>query len=89
MNAPSRRWAAWLTATLASFVALEAHALRRPLTPEKPSETLTAALRLWLGIQPASRRRWAASVLFTAFWAWFVAHIVAGIGPNDLPRRRR
>jgi hypothetical protein len=84
----SRRWILWLTATLLSFLALEAYALRRPLTDEKPSETLTAALRLWLGIQPASKRRWVASVLFAGFWLWFTAHITVGVGPNDLPRRR-
>lgn len=85
----SRRWLWWLTATLASFIALEAHALREPLTDEKPSETLTAALRYWLGVQPASRRRWIASALFAGFWAWLTGHVVLGWGPNDLPRRKR
>jgi hypothetical protein len=85
----SRRWILWLTATLISFLALEAHALRQPLTDEKPSETLTAALRQWLGVQPSSRRRWVASALFAGFWAWLVAHVCFGLGPNDLPRRRR
>lgn len=89
MDAPSRRWAAWLTATLLSFAVLEAHALREPLTPDKPSETLTAALRLWLGISPASRRRWIASALFAGFWLWFAGHIALGWPPNDLPRRSR
>lgn len=85
----SRRWILWLTATLISFLALEAYALRQPLTDEKPSETLTAALRLWLGIQPASRRRWIAGGLFAAFWVWFAGHISLGWGPRDLPRRKR
>lgn len=88
MDAPSRRWAAWLTATLATFAVLEAHALREPLTDDKPSGTLTAALRLWLGVQPAGRRRWIASGLFAAFWLWFVGHCTLGWGPNDLPRHR-
>jgi hypothetical protein len=79
----------WLTATLASFVVLEARALREPLTEDTPSETLTAALRMWLGIAPAGKRRWIAGGLFAAFWLWFTAHIVAGIGPNDIPRRSR
>lgn len=87
MHAPTKRWLVWLAATAASFLALEAHALREPLTDEKPSETLTAALRYWLGVQPASRRRWIASALFAGFWAWFCLHVIAGIGPNDLPRR--
>lgn len=83
------RWALWLAATVASFVALEARALREPLTEGKPSETLSAALRWWLGIQPAGRRRWIAGGLFAGFWAWLVAHVCFGVGPNDLPRRRQ
>jgi hypothetical protein len=71
-----------------SFLALEAHALRQPLTDDTPSETLTAALRLWLGIQPASKRRWVTSVLFAGFWVWFAGHISLGWGPRDLPRRK-
>lgn len=89
MDAPTRRWAAWLTATLVSFAVLEAHALKEPLTDEKPSGTLSAALRLWLGIQPAGKRRWIAGGLFAAFWLWLCLHVLAGIGPNDLPRRKR
>ena len=88
MHAPTKRWLVWLAATLTSFLVLEAHALREPLTDEKPSETLTAALRYWLGVHPAHRRRWIASALFAGFWAWLVAHIVFGVGPNDLPRRK-
>lgn len=82
------RWAVWLGATLASFLALEARALKQPLTDEKPSETLSAALRWWLGIQPAGRRRWVAGSLFAGFWLWLCLHVLAGVGPNDLPRRR-
>lgn len=89
MHAPSKRWVVWLTATVVSFLVLEAHALREPLTDEKPSGTLTAALRYWLGVQPAGRRRWIASALFAGFWVWLCLHVLAGIGPNDLPRRRR
>lgn len=85
----STRWALWLTATLASFAVLEAVALREPLTDDKPSDTLTASLRMWLGIQPASRRRWIAGTLFAGFWVWFAGHIAIGWGPRDLPRRNR
>jgi hypothetical protein len=84
----STKWAVWLTATVGSFLILEARALREPLTPEKPSETLTAALRKWLGVQPATRRRWIAAGLFSAFWVWFAGHIALGWGPQDLPRRK-
>lgn len=82
------RWAVWLAATVISFGVMEAHALREPLTEEKPSGTLSAALRWWLGIQPARPRRAVASLLFASFWAWLVLHICWGLGPNDLPRRR-
>jgi hypothetical protein len=88
VNAPTK-WAVWLVATVTSFALLEARALREPLTAEKPSGTLSAALRLWIGIQPARPRRWIAGSLFAAFWAWLCLHVLAGIGPNDLPRRRR
>lgn len=46
------------------------------------------ALRLWLGIHPAAKRRWVAAGLFAAFWAWLVGHVCFGWAPNDLPRRR-
>lgn len=88
MDAPSRRWAAWLTATLLSFAVLEAQALREPLTEDKPSGTLSAALRRWLGIAPAGKRRWIASGLFAAFWLWFVGHVAFAWPPNDIPRRQ-
>lgn len=85
----STKWGVWLTATLVSFTVLEARALREPLTDEKPSGTLSAALRCWLGVQPAHPRRWIAGSLFAGFWGWLCLHILAGWGPNDLPRRRR
>jgi hypothetical protein len=88
VDAPTK-WAAWLTATLVSFTVLEARALREPLTDEKPSGTLSAALRLWIGVQPARPRRWIAGSLFAAFWAWFVGHCLLGWGPRDIPRRRK
>jgi hypothetical protein len=85
----STKWGVWLGVTVASFTVLEAHALREPLTAEKPSGTLSAALRLWIGVQPARPRRWIASGLFAGFWVWFVGHICCSWGPNDLPRRQR
>lgn len=84
----STRWAVWLGVTVTSFAVLEAQALREPLTTEKPSGTLSAALRLWLGVSPARQRRWIAGSLFAGFWAWLCLHLLAGLGPNDLPRRR-
>lgn len=81
------RWTVLTGAFVTGLVILEAHALREPLTQEKPSEAYTAWWRWALGYEPQHPRRWVAGPLFAAFWLWFIAHIVAGIGPNDLPRR--
>ncbi len=85
----STKWALWGTGVTASFVALEAAALREEITEGKPRGTLTATIRLGLGIQPQARRRFALGAVFVAFWTWFVLHIVAGIGPNNVPGWRR
>ncbi|RSM73466.1 hypothetical protein DMH04_41380 [Kibdelosporangium aridum] len=83
------RWTVLTSAFATGLVVLEAHALREPLTDEKPSATYSAWWRWLLGLQPVHKRRWIAAGLFAAFWAWFVAHVVFSVGPNDLPRRRR
>lgn len=85
----STKWTIWGAGVAASFLALEAAALREELGDEKPRGTLTATIRLGLGIQPAARRRYALGAAFAAFWAWFVLHILCGIGPNNLPARKR
>lgn len=82
------RWTV-LTGCFATGLAIwEAHALREPLTDEKPSDTYTAWWLWLLGKEPEHpRRRWAVP-LFAAFWLWFVGHIVLGWGPRDIPRPR-
>lgn len=88
MNARTR-WTIWSVAASSTLIAIEAHALREPITAEKPSEAYTAWWRWAVGIQPSARRRFVLVPLFSAFWLWFVGHIVLGWGPRDIPRRRR
>jgi len=76
-DASTRSWALWLGATVATFAALEAHAVSTRRQP-----TLTHALRLWLGIEPGRRRRHLAGGGFAAFFLWLIAHTVFGLGPN-------
>jgi hypothetical protein len=83
------RWTVLTGLFATGLLILEAHALREPLSDEKPSGTYTAWWRWLLGLQPARKRRWVAGTLFAAFWAWFVGHCLFGWPPNDLPRRRR
>lgn len=73
----TKRWAVWLGATVASFAALEAHAVS---TRQQP--TLSHALRLWLGIDPLKRHRWLGTLGFASFFGWLILHVTAGIGPN-------
>ncbi len=78
----TKRWAVWLGATVASFAAMEAHAVSTRSQP-----TLSGALRLWLGLDPAKPHRHMASAGFALFFGWLVLHIVADIGPR-LPDRK-
>lgn len=73
----TKRWAVWLAATVTTFAAMEAHAVSTRRQP-----TLSGALRLWLGIDPAKRHRWLGTAGFTIFFGWLTAHICWGIGPN-------
>jgi hypothetical protein len=74
---PTTRWAAWLIGVLATFFALEAPALRQRVA-EKPSGTLTATMRRWLGIEPAARRRTILGPLFGAFCTYLFGHFLFG-----------
>jgi hypothetical protein len=76
-DASTKSWAIWLGATVATFAALEAHAVSTRKVP-----TLSHCLRVWLGISPVKRHRHLAGLAFAVFWSWLVAHIVIGIGPN-------
>lgn len=73
----TKRWAVWLGATVATFAAMEAHAVS---TRQQP--TLSGALRLWMGHDPVKPHRWVASALWLAFWSWLTAHLLLGVGPN-------
>jgi hypothetical protein len=63
-------WTAWASGTVGSFIVLERAALRRNCHP-----TLSTTLRRTLGIHPHHRWGSAALVVFTALWAWLVAHL--------------
>lgn len=76
-DASTKAWALWLAATVATFAALEAHAVSTRKVP-----TLSHCLRVWLGISPAKRHRHLAALAFAGFWSWLVLHVVIGIGPN-------
>lgn len=78
MNAnPNRTWAAWLIGVLGSFAALEYPALRRRVA-DKPSGTLTATMRRWLGLNPRARRRFILAPCFAAFVIYLWGHFLFG-----------
>lgn len=77
LNASTKSWALWLGATVATFAALEAHAVS---TRRRP--TLSGALRSWLGIDPSKRHRWVGTLGFASFFGWLIAHVCWGVGPN-------
>lgn len=76
-NASTKSWAIWLGATVATFAALEAHAVSSRRIP-----TLSHCLRVWLGISPAKRHRHLAALAFAATFTWLILHICVGLGPN-------
>lgn len=67
-----RRWALWLVAVLVSFAAFELPALAQGREPD----TLSAALRTWLGISPERRGHRLLGIAFVAGLGWFVSHIL-------------
>ncbi|WP_143264183.1 hypothetical protein [Amycolatopsis kentuckyensis] len=79
MRRPDVAWAAWLTAVLASFAALEVPALiRGRRDPGKGNGTLTFWLRGVLGTRDKRRRRWLLGPAFGVFCAWLAGHILGG-----------
>lgn len=71
-------WAGWTGLVVVIFLALEIWALRSRVA-DKPSGTLTATLRRWLGISP---KRWWAPIgvaLFTGGLIALASHILVGV----------
>jgi hypothetical protein len=79
MHTPRSRWLLWATGTLATFTALETHALRAG----DHAGTLSASLRLLLGIHPRSNRRWIMIPIFVGFLGWFLTHILTDTAVED------
>lgn len=73
----TKRWALWLGITVASFAALEAHAVSTRRQP-----TLSGALRLWMGHDPVKPHRVVASLAWLGFWGWLTGHLLLGWGPT-------
>jgi hypothetical protein len=67
------RWALWALLTLAGFTIMETAALRRHDEPA----TLSAAIRVFLGVQPRTWRRWLLVPVFLGFLCWFGTHILS------------
>ncbi|WP_134667856.1 hypothetical protein [Amycolatopsis sp. CFH S0078] len=76
MNA-DQRWAGWLAGTLGAFAVLEARALKAR-APGKPSGTLTATMRRWLGLKPRRARRFLLAPLFAGFLGYLWLHFLHG-----------
>jgi hypothetical protein len=72
-----RTWGIWLVATLGSFAWWERKAFQHR-GPEKPSQTLTATFRCWLGVKPLHRRRYIAVPAFAALLIYLWGHMVHG-----------
>lgn len=67
----TKRWAVWLAATVATFAAMEAHAVSTRRQP-----TLSGALRSWMGHDPVKPHRVLASVAWLLFWSWLTGHLI-------------
>lgn len=76
-DASTKTWAIWLSATVTTFAALEAHAVHTRRQP-----TLSHCLRVWLGVQPERRHGQLAVLAFCGFWCWLCGHLALGWGPN-------
>lgn len=74
----NKTWSLWLLATLGTFAWWETKALKSR-SAEKPSGTLTATMRHWMGVKPRARRRYLLVPAFTAFCAYLWLHFVAGL----------
>lgn len=72
-----RTWGLWLLGTLASFAWWERKAFQ-DRGEGKPSQTLTATMRCWLGLKPRGRRRFLLVPLFAAFVGYLWSHFLWG-----------
>ncbi|MFB9926013.1 hypothetical protein ACFORO_12460 [Amycolatopsis halotolerans] len=70
-------WSCWLAGTLTAFSILEARALKAR-QPGKPSGTLTATMRRWLGLKPRRVRRYLLAPLFAGFLGYLWLHFLHG-----------
>lgn len=68
-------WAVFLGSATLTFGVLEWGALRAR-EDGKPSGTLTAVLRRWLGLDPAHWRRWPLGVVLAGGLGVFALHIL-------------
>jgi hypothetical protein len=72
-----RTWGVWLVATLGTFAWWERKALKARCA-EKPSGTLTATIRCWLGLKPRGKRRFVLAPAFAAFCGYLLTHFCFG-----------
>lgn len=73
-----RTWGLWLLGTLGTFAWWERKAFRnRGL--DKPSATLTATMRCWMGVKPRGKRRFLAVPAFGAFCIYLAGHFIFGL----------
>lgn len=63
-------WSVWATATIGSFVAMEARALVKGDIP-----TLSECLARWSGVHPRRRHGGVVPVLFVAGAGWLALHV--------------
>lgn len=72
-----KTWALWLAGTLGTFALWERKAFKARSTG-KPSATLTATMRCWLGLKPRHPRRFVLAPMFAAFVIYLWGHFLHG-----------
>jgi len=72
MSPYRRAWIIWTTATIVGFAVIEGLAL----ATGDMDNTLSAHLRLWLGLDPGKPWGIAAGIAFGAFLVWLGWHIL-------------
>jgi hypothetical protein len=73
-----KTWGLWLLGTLGTFAWFE-HKAFRDRGEEKPSVTLTATMRCWMGVKPQGKRRFLAVPAFGAFVIYLGGHFIFGL----------